>query len=286
MFLLTGVVRAALVAGALLHLNSHHLIEELVYRVIYLGAALLAGWICNCWLEGLPWRALGLGFHSGWFRDLLVGSVFGGGTLVLAALVAFVAGGLSFAFAGGALVASTVQSLCSTACLFIIAALFEEALFRGYPFQTLSRAGLVWLAILLTSVLFGIIHWQNPDATVFSSANTALAGVWLGVAYLRTRSLWFPLGVHWAWNWVQGSIIGSPVSGMVFSHHPVLQMSAKGPVWLTGGSYGLEGGCACTIALVLSILLIWRTKVVCATPEMKKLTSEENPLPRRRTVSE
>ena len=87
-------------------------------------------------------------------------------------------------------------------------------MFRGYPLQTLSRAGLIWLAVILTSVPFGIIHLQNPNATGFLITNTALAGVWLGIAYLRTRSLWFPLGVHWAWNWALGSIFGLPVSGL------------------------------------------------------------------------
>ena len=164
-----------------------------------------------------------------------------------------------------------------------MAALFEESLFRGYPLQTLNRAGLMWLAVLLTSVPFAIIHLRNPNATAYSSINTALAGVWLAAAYLRTRSLWFPLGVHWAWNWAQGSIFGSPVSGITdLAAHPLLRASDHGPAWLTGGSYGLEGGIACTITLVLSTLLIWRTRLVLATTEMKQLTSHENPTPAKK----
>jgi membrane protease YdiL (CAAX protease family) len=278
MFLLGSLVRVAYVIGELLHFHSRPYLEDIIFRLVLLSSALLAGWMCNRWLEGLPWRALGLAFHTGWLRDLLLGSVIGGASLVIATLVAVVAGGLRFGFSSKEFLFSILQSLSATALLFIVAALAEEAMFRGYPLQTLSRAGLIWLAVALTSVPFGIIHLQNPNATAFASTNTALAGVWLGIAYLRTRSLWFPLGVHWAWNWTLGSIFGLPVSGLTLSSHPLLQAFDKGPRWLTGGSYGIEGGLCCTIALLISTLFIWRTRLVSATPEMKKLTSEENPL--------
>lgn len=170
------------------------------------------------------------------------------------------------------------RALLSTAVLFIVAALAEEAAFRGYPLQTLTRARLLWFGVLLTSVPFAIIHWHNPGATIFSTLNTALAGVWLAAAYLKTRSLWFPLGVHWAWNWVQGSIFGLAVSGLNLSSHSVLRAVDQGPPWLTGGSYGIEGGAACTIALLVSTVFIWRTRLVSATLELKQLTSAENPV--------
>jgi uncharacterized protein len=275
-FLLGAVARVGYVLATLVHLGSNHFVQDLIFRFIFLSSALLAGWICGRWIEGLPWRALGLSFHKGWLRDLLWGSIIGGASLLLAVLLGLLAGRIGFTFSGRELLGSTLRSLCGTAFLFIVAALAEEALFRGYPLQTLSRAHLVWLAIVLTSVPFGIIHWQNPNATVFSSANTALAGVWLGFAYLRTRSLWFPLGIHWAWNWIQGSVVGSPVSGLILSHHPVLQMVDKGPAWLTGGTYGIEGGAACTFVLLLSTLFIWRTRLVSATEELMRMTSEEN----------
>ena len=255
-------------------------VGDLVFRILLLVSAVLAGWICNHWLEGLPWRALGLSFHANWFRDLCIGSLIGIGSLAFATVIAVAAGGLRFTVSGKEMYLSILRTLISTALLFIVAALAEESLFRGYPLQTLIRAGLVWLALLLTSVPFGIVHLRNPSATVFSTINTALAGVWFGIAYLKTRSLWLPLGVHWAWNWTQGSIFGLKVSGLTLSNHPVLQALDKGPAWLTGGSYGIEGGLACTMALLVSTLFIWRTGLVSATPEMKKLTSEENPVRR------
>src|SRR4029078_3131049 len=100
---------------------------------------------------------------------------------------------------------------------------------------------------------------------------TALAGVWLAIAYLRTRSLWLPLGVHWSWNWALGSVFGLPVCGITIVSQPLLRGKDIGPALLTGGSYGIEGGVACTVVLVLSTLFLWRTKLLSADPDLLKL---------------
>lgn len=257
-----------------------HYVENFIVRLVLLLAALLAGYICTRWLEGLPWRALGLWLDAGWLRDLLVGSLIGIASLALATAIATAGGGLSFTISGRAALLQVGQTLIFSALLFILAALAEEALFRGYPLQTLTRANLAWLAVLLTSVPFAAVHLKNPNvASGFTFINTALAGVWLAVAYLRTRSLWFPLGVHWAWNWALGSLFGLPVSGINdLAPHPLLHGADLGPAWLTGGSYGIEGGLACTITLIVSTIFIWRTRLVCPTTEMKTLTSQENPV--------
>lgn len=254
-------------------------LEDFVYRLILLLSAVGAGFFCARALEGLPWRALGLSCNEGWLRDLLLGSAIGVASLALATGIATVGGGLRFSVFAAAMLPAVGQTLLFSAVLFIVAALAEEALFRGYPLQTLTRAGLASLGILLTSIPFAAIHLQNPNvAQGFTFVNTALAGVWFAIAYLRTRSLWFPLGIHWAWNWAQGSLFGLPVSGITsIAPHPVLQGTDLGPAWLTGGSYGIEGGLACTVTLVIFTLFVWRTRLVTATDEMKKLTSQGNP---------
>ena len=226
-------------------------VQNLIFRLLMLITALGAGFICTRWLEGLPWRALGLWFHEGWLRDLIVGSLIGIFSLVLATAIATAGGGLTFTISGRAALFQVLQTLVFSAALFIVAALAEEALFRGYPLQTLTRANLAWLAVFLTSVPFAAVHLRNPNvAAGFTFMNTALAGVWLAVAYLRTRTLWFPLGVHWAWNWALGALFGLPVSGITdLAPHPLMRGTDHGPVWLTGGSYGIEGGLACTITL-------------------------------------
>jgi hypothetical protein len=90
--------------------------------------------------------------------------------------------------------------------------------------------------------------------------------------------LWFPLGIHWAWNWTMGAVLGLPVSGIErLTPEPLLRATDIGPAWLTGGSYGIEGGAACTIALLVSTLFIWRTRLAQPTEEMLRLTDQENP---------
>ena len=186
---------------------------------------------------------------------------------------------MTFTISGRAALLQVLQTLVFSAALFIVAALAEEALFRGYPLQTLTRANLAWLAVFLTSVPFAAVHLRNPNvAAGFTFINTALAGVWLAVAYLRTRTLWFPLGVHWAWNWALGALFGLPVSGITdLAPHPLMRGTDHGPVWLTGGSYGIEGGLACTNTVIVATIFILRTSLISTTPEMKRLTSQENP---------
>ena len=281
LFLLSTLVRIGYAVGLRIapSRNLGAFVEDFIFRLILLASALAAGYLCNRWLEGLPWRALGLTLHARWWRDFIVGSLIGVASLALATAIAVVAGGLNFTASPRTMVLRVVQTLVMSALLFIFAALAEEALFRGYPLQTLTRAHLAWLAILLTSVPFAAVHLQNPNVVKgFTFINTALAGTWLAVAYLRTRSLWLPLGVHWSWNWALGSLFGLPVSGITtIAPNPLLHGTDLGPAWLTGGSYGIEGGLACTVALIISTIFIWRMRLASATEEMRKLTSAENP---------
>lgn len=278
-FFLIGTVLQAgyLLVSALGPFPRLGFLPDLIFRVIMLTAALAAGYICARFLEGLPWRSLGLTLHEGWFRDLLAGCAIGFVGLAVAVGIGAASGGLRFSF-GGAVV-PVLRSLLGSAFLFFVAALAEEALFRGYPLQTFARAHLPWLGVLLTLAFFGYVHLSNPNATLgMTFINTSLAGLWLAVGYLRTRSLWFVQGLHWSWNWALGSFFGLPVSGLNLVSHPLLKGNDLGPAWITGGSYGIEGGIAGTVALIVVTLFTWRTRLVCATPELKKLTSEENPV--------
>ncbi len=92
-----------------------------------------------------------------------------------------------------------MRTLVFSGIVFLLGAAAEEMLFRGYPLQTLMRSWPLWVALVPVSVPFALVHLANPNvAPGFTFVNTVLAGVWLGVAYWRTRSLWFPLGLHWA----------------------------------------------------------------------------------------
>jgi membrane protease YdiL (CAAX protease family) len=281
-FIFIGGLLGSLAVGAFsaagVSFEPGNLLSLLVNSSISLFAALLVGWLCGKILEGLPFRALGAWFTGNWARDLCWGLVFGAFSILLATGVAFALGGLRFQWNQNHGSSAILLTMAVSFVVFAVAAAFEEAFFRGYILQTFARARLAWPAIVLTSVFFAFAHYGNPGATVFSIINTGLAGIWLGVAYLKTRNLGFPFGIHLMWNWMQGAFLGVEVSGLKqLLTAPLLQEVDAGPVWLTGSDYGLEGGLACTIALVVSTALIWYLPFLKPTDEMLALTSAENP---------
>lgn len=242
------------------------------------AVAVFFGWLYGKIFEDLPFRALGCWLTKNWLKNLFLGLFIGAVSIGFAALTAYVFGGMSFQFNGNSGSSAIVLTLSVTLLIFIIGAVSEEALFRGYLLQTMSRSKLFLVGALLTSLLFASAHNNNPGATALSWINTFIAGIWFCVAYLRTRDLWFPFGIHLAWNWIQGSILGISVSGLSdLSSAPLVRAENFGPDWLTGGDYGIEGGIACTVALVLSTVLIYFAPLPKPSEEMLALTSEEIP---------
>jgi len=239
--------------------------------------ALLIGWLCGRLLENLPFRVLGASFTRRWLGHLVAGSILGALALSFAVAIAYTYGGLHFQLNGDV----TRDVLCSLAASFVayaVQAAFEEALFRGYILQTLSRSGFAWLAIFLTSAIFGAMHFRNPNASVISTANTVLAGLWFSLAYLKTRDLWFVWGLHLMWNWMQGSFFGIEVSGLTdITTSPLLREIDSGPSWLTGQTYGVEGGIVCTIAIVISIVAIHFMPNLKPDEELLAMTSKAEP---------
>jgi len=285
-FLLAFIIFGGLAGAVVQQILSRLQIDSQPGSVLYLAAnglvsftiAVLLGWLCGKFLENLPFRALGAWFTKNWFKDLFFGLLLGAFTLSLAVLAAMAFGGLSFQTNQTYGMSAILLTLGSSFLIFAAAAAAEEAFFRGYILQTFARANLAWLAIILTSVFFATVHLNNPNSDYISSINTALAGIWFGAAYLKTRNLWLPFGIHLAWNWMQGAFFGIEVSGIKeVTTAPLLQEVDSGPAWLTGEQYGIEGGIACTIALLASIALIYFLPFLKPTEEMLALTSEEIP---------
>ena len=254
---ITGTIVQAGLYAANVEPASLQSISLAANAVAALIPAIVIGWLCGKWLEKLPFGALGASFSPSWLRNFVLGIVAGGATLSFAVLVAFAFGGQRFELNLANGWTPVLQSLAVSFAVFAAAAAMEEALFRGYILQTFARSNLAWLAIFLTSVFFGLVHADNPNAGVISTLNTVLAGIWFSVAYLKTRDLWFVWGLHLMWNWMQGSFFGIEVSGLTdITKNPLLREIDNGPTWLTGTTYGIEGGIACTIALVISTIVI------------------------------
>ena len=143
--------------------------------------------------------------------------------------------------------------------LFSIPAAAEEALMRGYLFQSLAEAlGGIW-ALGITSFLFGILHIGNPNSSWIGLANILVAGLFLGVVYLKTASLWWATGAHLGWNWAHGFLSDLPVSGLDLIDTPLLEPTTQGPEWLSGGSFGPEGSILSTLILLGATVVLWKT---------------------------
>ena len=244
----------------------------LISSITSLIPAVIVAWLCGKYLEQLPFRTLGMSLTDGWLQHLFIGSVFGAITLCLGIAIASLFGDLSFDV-NDAETINVARTLLVSLLVFGVAAAFEEVLFRGYILQTFARSGLAWLAILITSVFFGIVHLNNPNANWLAALNTALAGVWFGFGYLKTRDLWFVWGMHLVWNWMQGAVFGIEVSGLTeLALSPLLTEIDAGPAWLTGGNYGIEASVACTAALIVSTAVIYFLPFLKPSEEMKKLS--------------
>jgi uncharacterized protein len=148
------------------------------------------------------------------------------------------------------------------ALVFVPAAVHEELLFRGYVFQKLRqwRRG---FAILFLAIVFALLHAGNEAVSHIGLFNIFLGGILLALAYERRMRLWFPIALHLAWNVMSGPVLGHEVSGYE-SMHTVLVERGGGPVWLTGGDFGIEGSIWMTGIELLAIALLMRP---AAAPE-------------------
>jgi membrane protease YdiL (CAAX protease family) len=178
-------------------------------------------------------------------RELLLGSLLGTGAVcvvigLLAALGMYTVDGTQAIGVLGVALGSAVM-----------AGTVEELALRGVVFRLLEQRFGTWTALAASAALFGGLHLVNPGATLVSAAAIALeAGVALGLAYVATRRLWVPIGLHVAWNAVEGGVFGSPTSGQLIDG--VLVSRLSGPAWVSGGDFGIEGS-ALTVAVFLVV---------------------------------
>lgn len=138
----------------------------------------------------------------------------------------------------------------------VFVALVEEILFRGVLFRLPERSlGTRW-ALLLSAAIFALAHLPNAGITLLAVLNTALAGLLFAAAYLATRRLWLPIGMHFAWNFISDGVFSLPTSGN--PARGLLQGRLAGPDWLTGGAYGLEGSIVAFVVMGLATILLLR----------------------------
>jgi membrane protease YdiL (CAAX protease family) len=202
---------------------------------------------------------VGLKFNQRWFKHFFAGT-FAGMTMMFAtvALVCLV-GGVTFELDPQ----RSLQVLSYGFYLFLLGSLSEEILHRGFIFQRLIDGIGVWGAQLLIASLFALGHWGNPGmqgtTQIFSSIDLFLASLIFGLAYIKTRSLALPIGLHLGWNWSQGNILGFGVTGHEQSgwFMPVFHGKEQ---WITGGEFGPEASIFSVVVSIITLVILLNYK--------------------------
>jgi len=212
---------------------------------------------------------VGLAFHPDWVKELCVGLGIGG---VMMASVGGAEAALGLArFAPNTLPARAELAYGSGLfVVLLVSAMNEELVFRGYPFQKLVESLGAPGAVVVSSAFFGLAHLGNAYHTWISTFNTMLVGIPLSIAYLRTRALWLPVGIHFIWNYLQGFVFGLPVSGITFPT-TLLNAQVRGSRWLTGSAYGPEGGVLCVVTVVGAAIFLFFSPSIRMSGKMKEL---------------
>lgn len=135
--------------------------------------------------------------------------------------------------------------------LFLIVAVVEEALFRGYVLKNLMLSGNKYIALIISSILFSLMHGFNPNMSLFSFFGLFCAGLILGITYIYTKNLWYPIGLHFGWNFFQ-THLGFNVSGQDF--YSLIEFNYTTGNLFNGGEFGFEGSIFSVIAQLLIFL--------------------------------
>jgi len=199
-------------------------------------------------------------------KGLLLGVALGG----VLSLLLLATGGLTLTWESGTPWQYLSGAWASLAFLALPAAA-EEALARGYPLQLLAARIGGGPALILTSLGFSALHYANPGVGLLSGLSLALAGVLLGVVYLRTLSLWWATGAHLGWNWSLGFLVDQPISGLELIDAAYVVTAPQGPVWWSGGAFGPEGSVAASLVLLAAIF--WLVRGSLLRPEAAALAA-------------
>ena len=143
-----------------------------------------------------------------------------------------------------------INELLISIILFVFVAVVEETLFRGYILKNLMISFNKYLALLVSSILFSLMHGFNPNINLFSIFNLFLAGIVLGLSYIYTKNLWFPISMHLSWNLFQ-TLLGFNVSGQVT--YSIIEFKVDEGNLINGGDFGFEGSYLSLIAQTITI---------------------------------
>lgn len=242
-----------LLAGVQSHIKALEI--HFLIAMISIAAAVLFLTALMAHLSGLPFGMFGYGgTHRA--RNFCIGVCCGVlslavqlGTLSTLGFLSWGSDPVDFSLVGPAAI---------FAALFLVVAVAEEGIFRGYALVELSRAISFWPAALLLGLLFGAFHWvKGGGENMLGGMNALAAGLAFAFSFRMTGSLWLAVGCHAGWNYAESFVFGVPNSANVFAAH-VLHASIRGPDWLGGGAVGPEGSVFAFLMPVAVAFIGWR----------------------------
>ncbi len=197
-------------------------------------------------------------------KDILYGLLAGIFMMGIGSLLLYFSGNLTYDTINFNLI-----GLLQAVLLFIFVSINEEVFVRGYILRNMMGSMNKYIALVISSVLFMALHLLNPNLSLVAIINLFLAGILLGIGYVFTKNLWFPLALHFSWNFFQGPIFGFEVSGT--NTDSLISHTIQGSELLTGGKFGLEGSLLATGLCSIAIIIFWmvykKQDIVSANPE-------------------
>jgi membrane protease YdiL (CAAX protease family) len=216
-------------------------------------AIVIVLWIMIRFVDRRSWETSGLALQHV-LADVLIGLGLGIGMMGLSLALLWITGSLQIQ---APIISSGVVLLMAGSAM-LLNSVTQEVLIRGYLFQTIRTQSNSTLAVILTALFFSLIH--RGGGAFLPAINLFLAGLLLGIGYVRSGNLWLPIALHFAWNFLEGPALGLAVSGQVLdSGWRILEL--RGPVLWAGGAFGLEGGLAATLSTIAGVeALRWLTR--------------------------
>jgi membrane protease YdiL (CAAX protease family) len=205
-------------------------------------------WLFRRFVDRKSFVSLGFEF-SRYKNDFLFGLIAGFGLIAAGFVLLMLLGNLTISETN-----FNLPLILGYLLLFAIGSLNEEIMVRGYIMNNLFDSVDKYIALLIASLLFAVMHLANANITFLSVTNIFLAGILLGIYYVHKQNLWLPISLHFSWNFFQGPIFGFEVSGVEVNGF--ISQEVQGSELLTGGEFGFEGSIIATFLMMTAIIFL------------------------------